>query len=258
MLRKLEDHRQGYPRLAAFLALDSNFTLVKRFDNLHLRILLDHQDRLAELEEKLQACDDQEEIQLNLCSRRQDSNETRRTLLTAVEVELERYSRSILRFKSMAVLPEASRNHRRSVLNWFMGNKPLVRSESRIWFSLDDAHGDFVSLGPDDDDSGGMETAFSTIIQAVPLLARLLTCPQTRTSDPNIFVFHRARLRALFKFLVALFIPIALVLPGFLMYRSKEPWARATISALFTFTTSFAICLTMKTTKYSLFLGVIA
>lgn len=37
----LEDYPQGYPRLAAFLALDRDFTVFKRFDYLHIRSLLE-------------------------------------------------------------------------------------------------------------------------------------------------------------------------------------------------------------------------
>ncbi|KAI1744664.1 hypothetical protein F4680DRAFT_443938 [Xylaria scruposa] len=57
---KLEDYCRGYPQLAAFLLLDDNFTIVRRFDYLHLRTILDQQDQLAELEESLNKYDDEE------------------------------------------------------------------------------------------------------------------------------------------------------------------------------------------------------
>jgi hypothetical protein len=64
---------------------------LKRFDNLHIRILLEQQDRLAELEERLEKCDDEETIQLNLSSRRQDSNLERRQLIDDISLELAAY-----------------------------------------------------------------------------------------------------------------------------------------------------------------------
>ncbi|KAF2184884.1 hypothetical protein K469DRAFT_175293 [Zopfia rhizophila CBS 207.26] len=258
MLRKLEDHRPGYPSLAAFLNLDPNFTIMRRFDNLHMRVLLEHQDRLAELEEKLQQCDEQEDIRLNLCSRRQDTNQTRRILLQTVEAELEKYNQSVLRFRGMMSLSVTSKRHQHSVRNWFMGNKPLVRSESRVWLSLGDADADFVSLAPEDPDRGGMEALFDVIVQIFPFLARIITSSKTQTADPNIFIFPRAIIRTVLKFMLAFIIPIGLLLPGLLLYRSTERWIRAVISALFTFGASFVICFTMKTTKYSLFLAVVA
>ena len=95
MLRPLtqlvEDYRQGYPRLAAFLTLDKNFTIVRCFDNLHMRVLLEQQDKLAELEEQLDHCDDQDKIQLNLSSRRQNISRERRELLDQIKHELKEY-----------------------------------------------------------------------------------------------------------------------------------------------------------------------
>ena len=87
----VEHYRQGYPRLAAFLNIDQNFTVFKRFDSLHLRVLLEQQDRLCELQQQLEDCDDVETIQVNLSNRRQDSNLVRRDILRQVKAELELY-----------------------------------------------------------------------------------------------------------------------------------------------------------------------
>jgi hypothetical protein len=87
----VEDYKHGYPRLAAFLTLDKNFAIVRCFNTLHMRVLLDYQDRLAELEEQLNDCDDNEGVQLNLCSRRQDSNPRRREILDRLKQELKDY-----------------------------------------------------------------------------------------------------------------------------------------------------------------------
>lgn len=91
--RLVEDYRQGYPRLAAFLNLDKNFTIIKRFDNLHMRVLLEQQDKLAELEEQLNLCDDQETIQLNLSSRRQNNSQRRQDLINQIKHELREYGK---------------------------------------------------------------------------------------------------------------------------------------------------------------------
>ena len=87
----MEDYRNGYPRVAAFINLDKNFGTWKRFDYLHARTLLDLQDELVELEGQLNVLDDAEDIQLNLSSRRQDSNQSRRSLLAQIRLKLEEY-----------------------------------------------------------------------------------------------------------------------------------------------------------------------
>lgn len=87
----MEDYRRGYPQLAAFLSLDEYFTIVKRFDYLHMRSIAEQQDQIAELETQLNQCDDEEGIQLNLSSRRQDANGKRRDLMNQVHEKLKQY-----------------------------------------------------------------------------------------------------------------------------------------------------------------------
>jgi hypothetical protein len=56
-----------------------------------MRVLLEQQDRLCELQEQLEDCDDAETVQLNLSSRRQDDNRTRREILQQITTELKVY-----------------------------------------------------------------------------------------------------------------------------------------------------------------------
>ena len=53
------------------MGVDDKFAIVKHFDVLHLRNLLHLQSGLAELQKRLDACDDAQTIQLNLDWRRQ-------------------------------------------------------------------------------------------------------------------------------------------------------------------------------------------
>jgi len=56
-----------------------------------MRVLLEMQDRLVELETRLNQCDDTETVQLNLSSRRQDRNHERRDILLQIETTLGSY-----------------------------------------------------------------------------------------------------------------------------------------------------------------------
>lgn len=89
----MEHYREGYPRLAAFLNLDKDFSVLRRFDYLHMRCLLDQQDQLVELEDQLHRFDDEEQIELRLRSRRQDEHQERRDLLNLIRTKVESYGK---------------------------------------------------------------------------------------------------------------------------------------------------------------------
>jgi hypothetical protein len=56
------------------MSVDGKFTVMKRFNVLHTRNLLYLQDILSEAEERLNACDDTENVDMYLSSRRKDGN----------------------------------------------------------------------------------------------------------------------------------------------------------------------------------------
>lgn len=80
------------------MSVDPNFSMTKRFDTLHMRYILYLQDSLGELQQRLDACDDAEDIQLYLSSRRNDENETRRDLMKELGVQLRNYGPNVPSF----------------------------------------------------------------------------------------------------------------------------------------------------------------
>jgi hypothetical protein len=89
----VEDYRFGYARLAAFLQIDPIFTVIRRFDHLHLRVLLEKQAHLCELEKRLMKCDDEETVQLYASSYKQDGNMQRRHLMEEIQLKLDEYGK---------------------------------------------------------------------------------------------------------------------------------------------------------------------
>jgi len=87
----VEQYREGYPQLAAFVKLDRCFSTWKRFDYLHIRNLHGLQDELVELELRLNALDSAEAVRLNLSSRRQNTNHERTDLLAQIRLKIEQY-----------------------------------------------------------------------------------------------------------------------------------------------------------------------
>jgi hypothetical protein len=76
----------------------------------------------------------------------------------------------------MIALPRARKRHRRSVHNWVMGNKPVVRSESAALITAPIAK-DYIALNAEDSDSAGFELFFDCTLQAFPHLARYVGTP---------------------------------------------------------------------------------
>jgi hypothetical protein len=80
---------KGYPRLAAFLDSDENFMIYRRFGYVQGRLLLEKQDELRKLEEKLDKYDKQVEktCSTNLMTRDLPSNdaESRKELMDKLE-----------------------------------------------------------------------------------------------------------------------------------------------------------------------------
>ncbi|KAF4943879.1 hypothetical protein FGADI_13095 [Fusarium gaditjirri] len=168
----VEDHRQGYPRLASFLTLDRNFSILKRYDFLHMRSLLDLQDQLSELQDQLKTCDDFDRVQLGLCSRRQDGNDTRRNLLQRIRTTLEVYDNAVQDYNNMLRLPEAQPGQRQNVENWVLGNKPLVRSESTCFLNMS-TDTDYIALGvPDKSDRSALESTLELMLRTFPSIGR--------------------------------------------------------------------------------------
>lgn len=65
--------------------------MIRRFDELHLRILLEQQAEIGELENKLNQYDDNETTQLYLSSYRADKNQKRRDLIAELKIKLQEY-----------------------------------------------------------------------------------------------------------------------------------------------------------------------
>lgn len=86
----------SYPKLAAFLDIDPNFMIYRRFGYLRTRLLLYHQDVLRELELKMDRTDRREAndpaTERRLCCREEDDDQ--KELLLRIGRQLQTYGRS--------------------------------------------------------------------------------------------------------------------------------------------------------------------
>ncbi|KAI1208288.1 uncharacterized protein F4807DRAFT_158633 [Annulohypoxylon truncatum] len=253
---KLEDYRQGYPRLAAFLLLAREFTVLRRFDYLHMRSLLDQQDRLADLEEKLHHCDDAETTQLHLSSRRQDSNQRRRDLLDEIKLNLSSYDQAIAGFHTIKALQSTPDRHVQSVLNWVFGHKPLVRSESKCYLGSS-GRGDFVTIAPDDPERAIPEALLDMGVRTFPSISKYVCSTQERTTDDHIFLFPPSHLRTAIRCLIALILPVWMIFHVIILNNMSHNSSKAIVYSLFIISTSFVVMITTNATKYNLLIALL-
>ena len=93
--------------------------------------------------------------------------------------------KAVLEYQSMLALPQAESKNRRSVENWFNGNKPLVRSESGCFMGgLEDE--DYVALKAGQTDSAGLEDLLDIAVKAFPRIARYVGTPNLQKVWPQL------------------------------------------------------------------------
>ena len=83
MFNLVEDYPDGYPRLAAVMNSDNDYSMFRRFGTLHMRNLLHLQVEISVLEQKLKDLDN-EETSWNLRSHLQAGDSDPRTELLHV------------------------------------------------------------------------------------------------------------------------------------------------------------------------------
>ncbi|KAI9767485.1 MAG: hypothetical protein M1839_004496 [Geoglossum umbratile] len=88
---QVEDYPKGYPRFSALMAAHDSFRVMRRFSNSRTRLLLLSQDRVVQLEKKLDKIDREESSPLFLASSRRDKNEERQAVLSDLRDALKTY-----------------------------------------------------------------------------------------------------------------------------------------------------------------------
>ncbi|KAG5765768.1 hypothetical protein H9Q72_006170 [Fusarium xylarioides] len=158
----------------------------------------------------------------------------------------------------MLQLPEPQRAQRQNVENWVLGNKPLVRSESGCFLNMS-SDTDYVALGvAQRSDRSGLETLAELALRTFPSVRRLqFSTSETKTQDPNIFLFSTVLLDRVIKAFVALFVPLWLVLPTVILQASSGSLPRSIVFAFFIFGTSIMLFAAVDLTKHNFLVALI-
>ncbi|OCL06508.1 hypothetical protein AOQ84DRAFT_410867, partial [Glonium stellatum] len=138
----VENCPKGYPNLAAFLDSDENFTVYRRFGYLQARLLLDKQDDMRKLEEKLDEMDREDEgIQSKrLITRdlKQQEAESRRELFKAIEEKFCEYAHILTAAQTLMAFNRPATSDYQSVANYIYNKKPVVEDEQTWIYCKED------------------------------------------------------------------------------------------------------------------------
>ena len=155
---------------------DINTSLYRGFRWERNRLLLHHQDRIAELSGQLGGLDRADEASqpYRLYSRRDDEEQPpaqRTHLLRQLARELKEYDDLLVREHAIATMPKPTKHDHRSLFNWFYNNKPVVWDEYQHLYQQDD----FILLGNQQD---GWLRSFEEKILAFGRLFTKVRCVQ--------------------------------------------------------------------------------
>ncbi|KAJ5335662.1 uncharacterized protein N7506_005598 [Penicillium brevicompactum] len=152
LISPVEDYRPGYPRYAALLSAHNTYFLCRRFDWLRARLLLQKQDKLSILEEKLEEVDYLEAAPLYLGKSRSDRNTERISLLSEIDTALADYGNANQFMERtsrvLSVGPSCPRDVE-SLRNWVESTGCMARDETAYLAH----HHELVSLAPAGDNA---------------------------------------------------------------------------------------------------------
>ncbi|MCJ1476345.1 hypothetical protein MMC13_005011 [Lambiella insularis] len=147
----VSDYAEGYPRVAALENSDPNFLILRKFGDLHVRVLLHHQDELVELEDELDRldCFDYEGDYQKLKSRRRDDaiSPDHQKLLLEIEKKLAVYDELLLRYQQIHAIKRPTKRNQSSLYNFIRNTRSFVQSEG-VWIERGE---DLAALAHDEE-----------------------------------------------------------------------------------------------------------
>ncbi|KAF4432004.1 hypothetical protein CGCFRS4_v008921 [Colletotrichum fructicola] len=132
----------GYKGYSDFISSEDNFFLLRRFDELNVRVALAMQDEIAQLEEELQDVD-----KGTMAANAPDFNngtlrgdiEGRSTLIKAISEKLRHYNELILQQSALRRYSKAPKRDRKNVQNWhFNHDYAAIAHEEQAYLEKED------------------------------------------------------------------------------------------------------------------------
>ncbi|KAF2492985.1 hypothetical protein BU16DRAFT_620278 [Lophium mytilinum] len=249
----IESFQQGYPRLSAFMNSDRDFVTFRYFGRLHARILLQKQDEIIELEERLDELDRNEATAHFHRSRRHDRNTIRQDILREAERKLEDYNKLLHSYYEHIERPKPERMKTQSVCNWMNGNKPLIQPESTFLNDFDD-----LSTPNERTDQGGLDRvlekyAYSLRKNGPRKQFFSALDDSSKSNDRHVLLLSPSRIHAVSRFLTTALAVLTLTVPIVVLYVVHAMTSRLCIISLFTALFSSALSWLTHSRNYEIF-----
>lgn len=186
----MDEFEKGYPNLAAFSSSDEMFALYRRFGYLQSRLLLEKQDVLRVLENRLNEYDDDHIAHSNTRSLRSDRLKPREELLREVEQAFNSYGKARMYYgadgetdtrpatlvassQQLMASNRPSASEWRSVYTYINHNKPLVNEELEYIQYKDD----LITLRPGRDHAW-LDNSIERVLRSLPPFINVSTLAQ--------------------------------------------------------------------------------
>ncbi|KAJ9605802.1 hypothetical protein H2200_009651 [Cladophialophora chaetospira] len=236
---------RGYPKLAAFIDADPCFRIFRRFGFLRTRLMLYHQDILAEVEAELDALDrsslDTERTKNWLGSRRDDEG-PRKQLFEKLEKQLEVYDNLLKSSAAIYKLQAAPVDtHRQSVVNHIWNDGRLKAPDRAYILHIDD----LAYLNPEPEFTWFQDFIRYLLHWVEPLVKNLFRNEVQKLKlakdKMKISLYEKTRINRVIDSMFTLFV-VALMMGSAMVLRSIDTsdWY-ARNGALAMFATSFAL-----------------
>ncbi|KAL9094999.1 MAG: hypothetical protein Q9165_002601 [Trypethelium subeluteriae] len=226
---KVENCPQGYPRLAAFLSSDQNFTLYRGFNYLHSRVLLHLQEEVSSLERELDELDKEDEedgnhdrlknLELDRATAQAEREERpRHVIVGEIKNKLLEYDEVLIKAREMASFQRPADRDYRSVRTWLYNTRPIVDEEEGFIRCKED----IVTLRHGRECAGFDGLVESILKRLDSKVTRYLFCTRElrqKTKDKHVYYFSPSRVDTLVGLIITLVIFILLILPVVAMYR---------------------------------------
>ncbi|RPA80707.1 hypothetical protein BJ508DRAFT_415190 [Ascobolus immersus RN42] len=225
----------GYPSVASFIRSANEFSIFERFDYLRVRVLLNKQAELVELEQKLRVLDANDAGSLGLVSSKDDRNTERAGQIKVIEMKLQEYDATLDSYLKYRERPQPKKRNIRSVRNWLNWKMPLSTDDLNI--VRDD--NDLVSVATGDE-YGLIELWIS---RGSELTKSLLAKLNGRTRQP-IFLSDPAKTNDIARTITTFLTSVSLVAPIIILQKIPEAFRLWTTCI---FTVSFAVAISYCT-----------
>lgn len=247
--QRIDDHPNGYPRLAALLNSDENFLICRKYGFLHNRVLLYRQDELRELEQKLLSMDKAagktDDTMLKCRMREQRTSDDRRHLINEIDDKLKEYNDIVQRTRTFATLQRATERNYKSVCNWIHHSAPLVQEEASTF----DKDRDFVAIVDAKEGSwfdGRVETALSRFGGSFTRQLFISKRDRSSTADKLVRLYSKRRIDIFSRLVITFLAVVLLMAPVIALFGSHEKGA-IKILIIFLFTMAFSVALSLCT-----------